>query len=106
MLSDLGHMVVEAPSARAALDMLQADRDLDLVVTDYLMPGMNGLDLAKEIRKNIPDLPIVLANGVSHMTVCLSKFLCEQSLTLRRLCCLMEEDCYWLLMHQATLVLM
>jgi CheY-like chemotaxis protein len=67
MLSDLGHMVVEAPSARAALDMLQADRDLDLVVTDYLMPGMNGLDLAKEIRKNIPDLPIVLATGYAEV---------------------------------------
>jgi CheY-like chemotaxis protein len=67
MLSDLGHMVVEAPSARAALDMLQADRDLDLVVTDYLMPGMNVLDLAKEIRKNIPDLPIVLATGYAEV---------------------------------------
>jgi PAS domain S-box-containing protein len=67
MLSDLGHMVVEAPSAKAALDMLQADKDLDLVVTDYVMPGMNGLDLAKEIRKNIPHLPIVLATGYAEV---------------------------------------
>jgi DNA-binding LytR/AlgR family response regulator len=31
------------------------------------MPGMNGLDLAKEIRKNIPHLPIVLATGYAEV---------------------------------------
>lgn len=63
MLADLGHTVVEASSGKSALELWRNDRDIELIVTDYLMPGMNGLDLAKEIRRMAPELPIILATG-------------------------------------------
>jgi PAS domain S-box-containing protein len=66
MLMDLGHSVMEASSAAQALRLLEADGQFDAVVTDYAMPGMNGLDLAIKIRNLRPKLPIVLATGYAE----------------------------------------
>ena len=49
-LEDAGHDPIEASSGQAALDMLEGRPEVDIVVTDYLMPGMNGLQLAEKIR--------------------------------------------------------
>jgi CheY-like chemotaxis protein len=52
---------------REALSALQADpQSCDLVLTDLTMPGMTGLEVAKELRKFRPDLPIVLCTGFGH----------------------------------------
>ena len=67
MLMDLGHSVLEAPSAAHALQLLETDAQFDVVVTDYAMPGMNGLDLATRIRRLKPKLPIVLATGYAEL---------------------------------------
>jgi CheY-like chemotaxis protein len=67
MLMDLGHSVREAHSARHALDLLQSDGGFDAVITDYAMPIMNGLELAKKIKANIPTLPVVLATGYAEL---------------------------------------
>lgn len=67
MMADLGHTVIEASSAKSALELLQQDHRIEVVVTDYLMPGMNGLDLANAIRKTAPRLPIVLTTGYAEM---------------------------------------
>ena len=66
MMADLGHTVIEASSARSALELLRQDPRIEVVVTDYLMPGMNGLDLANAIRGNAPELPIILATGYAE----------------------------------------
>lgn len=63
MMADIGHTVIEASSGKMALELLQKDNKIELVVTDYLMPGMNGLDLANEIKRTNPNLPIILATG-------------------------------------------
>ncbi|WP_414476267.1 response regulator [Microvirga sp. M2] len=63
MLEDLGHTVLEAPSAEAALSILREDPSIDLVVTDHAMPGMTGLELAERIRVEWPTMPILLASG-------------------------------------------
>ncbi|MEO6339838.1 MAG: ATP-binding protein [Caulobacteraceae bacterium] len=66
MLSELGYDSLRAGTARAALDTLRADRKFDLVFSDMVMPGeTNGLELAREISKRRPDLPIVLTTGYS-----------------------------------------
>ena len=67
MMSDLGHTVIEASSGKSALEILQLDNRIQLVVTDYLMPGMNGLDLAKAIRGVTPKLPIILSTGYADI---------------------------------------
>jgi PAS domain S-box-containing protein len=67
MLVDLGHSVTEAPSAADALKLLQSGPAFDIVVTDYAMPGMNGLDLALRIKEINPRLPIILATGYAEL---------------------------------------
>jgi PAS domain S-box-containing protein len=62
-LSDLGYKVLEAESAAQALEML-GDTPVDLVFTDVVMPGgMSGLELAEEVRRRWPQMPILLTSG-------------------------------------------
>ncbi|WP_046866200.1 response regulator [Microvirga massiliensis] len=63
MLEDLGHTVFEASTGEAALAVLQENASVDLVITDYAMPGMTGLELAKRIRSRWPEMPILLVSG-------------------------------------------
>jgi len=52
-----------AYSGAAALDMLAAHPDIDAVITDVMMPGMNGLELAEQIVEQYPKVKVVLASG-------------------------------------------
>jgi signal transduction histidine kinase len=67
LLEDLGHTVIKAPSGAAALDVLKSDKPVDLMITDYAMPGMTGLQLAEAARLLRPDLPILLATGYADL---------------------------------------
>jgi CheY-like chemotaxis protein len=53
---------LEASSAAEALDLIER-RDVDVVILDYNMPGQNGLELAEELRRRRPDLPIAVATA-------------------------------------------
>ncbi len=63
MLDDLGHTAVEAGSARQALEILRDGMEVDLVITDYSMPEMTGLQLAEELKRLRPGLAVLLATG-------------------------------------------
>jgi two-component system NtrC family sensor kinase len=52
-------------SAEAALELLNNDHDFELVLSDIVMAGMTGLDLARLIRQRHPGLPVILATGYS-----------------------------------------
>lgn len=67
MLLDLGHSVLEAPSGSHALRLLEGDAQFDLVLTDYAMPGMTGLDLAMQIKQLQPKLPVIIATGYAEL---------------------------------------
>jgi CheY-like chemotaxis protein len=67
MLMDLGHSVLEAHSAAHALQLLESDAAFDVVITDYAMPGMNGLDLAMRIKENRRRIPVILATGYAEL---------------------------------------
>jgi CheY-like chemotaxis protein len=67
MLMDLGHSVLEAPSAAHAIKLLETDAQFDVMITDYAMPGMTGLDLATRAKQLKPKLPIVLATGYAEL---------------------------------------
>jgi CheY-like chemotaxis protein len=63
-LAEGGYEVVEAGHGAAALALLEDGRhDLDLVICDVVMPGMNGRDLARWLAANRPDLPLLLISG-------------------------------------------
>jgi signal transduction histidine kinase/CheY-like chemotaxis protein len=67
LLEDLGHKVIKANSGAKALEVLQAGQPIDLMITDYAMPGMTGMQLAEAARKLRPDLPILLATGYADL---------------------------------------
>jgi len=67
LLEDLGHQVVEAHSATEALQLLEGGLAADLLITDHAMPGMTGIELAREVRRQYPRLPILLATGFAEL---------------------------------------
>lgn len=67
MLEDLGHDVIEANSGDAALKVLSAGERVDLMITDFSMPRMNGAQLARAAKTIMPDLPIILATGYAEL---------------------------------------
>ena len=67
MLQCLGHQVLVAPSGTEALNILQGESRIDLVITDHAMPHMTGSELADQIRGIRPNLPIILATGYAEL---------------------------------------
>jgi CheY-like chemotaxis protein len=63
MLGFLGHRVTPVPGGKEALAHLDGKRAPDLVILDMNMPGMTGLEVLLEIRKQFKDLPILVATG-------------------------------------------
>lgn len=66
MLVDLGQTVIEAGSAHEALAAL-AKEPVDILITDLGLPGMSGDDLARQIRRDYPQIFIIFATGQSEM---------------------------------------
>lgn len=62
-LRDQGHAVLEADSGVAALAQLSAAEEIDMLVTDLAMPGMDGLALLATVRQRLPGLPALLFTG-------------------------------------------
>jgi PAS domain S-box-containing protein len=68
LLEDLGFGTIWVASAKDALDHLEATPDRFAVVfTDVVMPGMSGIELAREVRKRALSVPVVLTSGYSHV---------------------------------------
>lgn len=64
MLDELGHRVLEFGSARETLDALaEKGSHFDVIVTDYAMPRMSGLDMIQQIYESYPDCPTLLITG-------------------------------------------
>jgi len=66
MLMDLGYEVIEAGSAEEALKIVRDGLRPDLLVTDHLMPGMSGVELARNLRSSNPKLPILIISGYAE----------------------------------------
>ncbi len=68
LLHDLGYQTVLARNAEEALRLLDEDpQRFDIVLSDVVMPGVDGVALGKEIRRRLPHLPFVLNSGYSHV---------------------------------------
>jgi PAS domain S-box-containing protein len=61
-----GHRVTQADHGEAGLAQIDG-AEPDLMIVDFLMPGMNGAQLAAEVGKKRPDLPIIIATGYADM---------------------------------------
>ncbi len=68
LLEDLGYKVKRVPDAASALALLGTDEfAADLVFSDVIMPGMNGVELANIVRERYPGLPVILTSGYSEV---------------------------------------
>ena len=65
LLVQMGHTPMVADRAEYALRILDSSTALDVIITDIVMPGMNGIEFAKRVRSARPALPIVLVTGDS-----------------------------------------
>jgi two-component system response regulator (stage 0 sporulation protein F) len=65
-LHELGYPSLEAESGEAALALL-GENKVELVILDYMMPGMDGAETAREIAMLDPDLPIIFSTGHSAL---------------------------------------
>jgi signal transduction histidine kinase/CheY-like chemotaxis protein len=63
ILRELGYSVVEAPSGAAAMELLAQRSDMDLMLVDFAMPGMNGAEVARLARDIQPALPVLFVTG-------------------------------------------
>lgn len=65
-LEDLGYPVVEAADGAAALRLIEVERP-NLVILDYVMPGMDGAEVARRIADIDPGMPIIFSTGHSAL---------------------------------------
>jgi CheY-like chemotaxis protein len=69
ILKRAGYFVIAALNPRRALEQFRAGEFLDdirLVITDHLMPGMNGAEFVRELRKTRPKLPVLVISGMEE----------------------------------------
>lgn len=66
MLTDIGYTVIEAASAEEAIRLIGGGLKPQLLVTDHLMTGMNGTDLARRIRSELPGTQVLLMSGYAE----------------------------------------
>jgi signal transduction histidine kinase/CheY-like chemotaxis protein len=69
MIEELGHRAHSASGGREAIEFFAAHPEIDLVITDYAMPGMTGDQLALRLRAERPSLPVIIATGYSGTLV-------------------------------------
>jgi CheY-like chemotaxis protein len=65
-LEAIGYAVTQAADGETALTMLRKNLP-DLLITDYLMPGMTGAELMQKVRVQAPELPMIIATGYADM---------------------------------------
>ena len=69
LLEELGYNAVGVPDAVEALRVLDHDGRIDLLLTDVIMPGMNGRKLAEQATQLHPDLKVVFMTGYSRNAI-------------------------------------
>ncbi|OWK29875.1 blue-light-activated protein [Sphingomonas mucosissima] len=66
MLLDLGYRVTEVASAEEAMRLIERGDPFDLLITDHLMPGLTGAELARAVRQRRPGMPVLLVSGYAE----------------------------------------
>lgn len=76
MLERSGYVILAAEDGGSAMAVLQERNDIDLVIADYRMPGMDGLLLLRRIKEKDSDLPVIMMTGYGD----LESYLCATGL--------------------------
>src|SRR5207237_3047578 len=69
ILRDLNYQVIEAKDSAAALRLLDADKKFDLLLTDIVLPGKNGRELATEVERRRPETKVIFMTGYSRNAI-------------------------------------
>jgi signal transduction histidine kinase len=69
MLRELGYVVLEVGSGGAALDVLGEESNIDLILLDFAMPGMNGMEVARQVQSKFPTIPVLFITGYVDQAV-------------------------------------
>ncbi len=72
-----GHRVYEATNPLEALDLIRRISEIDMVITDYIMPVMNGIELLKEIRRIRPALLVILVTAYGQKELFVTASCCN-----------------------------
>jgi CheY-like chemotaxis protein len=68
ILEEIGYVVLKVGSGGAALDLLDQNTKIDLVLLDFAMPGMSGVEVASHLQRKRPTLPILFLTGYADQT--------------------------------------
>ncbi len=68
LLKQQGYMVTESNDGQAALTILSANPDFDLIITNLQMPGMDGLHLMAQLRQYYPQIPLLIMSAFLEQT--------------------------------------
>jgi signal transduction histidine kinase/CheY-like chemotaxis protein len=66
LLEDLGHRVIAVESGRLAMEQMEADNSVDLIVSDFKMPGMTGAEMVRQLRAQGVTIPVVVCSGYAE----------------------------------------
>ena len=69
ILRDLNYQVIEARDSATALRLLEADKPFDLMLTDVVLPGKNGRELADEVLRRRPGVKVIFMTGYSRNAI-------------------------------------
>ena len=69
ILRDLNYQVIEAKDSATALRLLEADKKFDLLLTDVVLPGKNGRELATEVERRRPGAKVIFMTGYSRNAI-------------------------------------
>lgn len=68
-LRSFGYKVIPQLRAESALSVIRQGTGIDLVITDYRMPGMDGVEFFAILRKTLPSVPIIMLTGYSSVEI-------------------------------------
>ncbi|MEI9804860.1 MAG: response regulator [Pseudolabrys sp.] len=68
-MRDLNYLIIEAKDSASAMRLVDADKKFDLLLTDVVLPGKNGRELATEIEQRRPGLKVIFMTGYSRNAI-------------------------------------
>ncbi len=67
VLNRMGYMVIAKPDARSALSAVRSGAAVDLIITDYRMPEMDGLEFLVLLKQSLPAVPVIMLTGYGEV---------------------------------------